>query len=162
MTNKRQTERRILLAALTTVIAACIGAALYFGKTSPVIAEGNVSLAPGFDAQAQGMRTLFIIVRDPQSPMPMPYGAMVSTLPNEPSGTLMSFKLTKENLRVMNESQTPPQKITIKARLDLDGLGGADQPGDIIGILENVDWGATNLTINLDQLVTAEPEAQVQ
>ena len=62
----------------------------------------------------------------------------------------------------MNESQTPPQKITIKARLDLDGLGGADQPGDIIGILENVDWGATNLTINLDQLVTAEPEAQVQ
>lgn len=162
MANKRQTERRILLAALTTVIAACIGAAFYFGKTSPVIAEGTVTLPPGFEAQAQGMRTLFIIVRDPQSPMPMPYGAMVTTLPNEPAGTLLNFKLTRDNLRVMNEAAANPQKITIKARLDLDGLGGADQPGDIVGVLENVEWGSTNLTINLDQLVTAEPEAQAQ
>jgi hypothetical protein len=74
----------------------------------------------------------------------------------------MNFKLTKENLRVMAEASNPPQKVTIKARLDMDGLGGSDQPGDIVGILENVDWGARNLTIALDQLVTTQPEPQIQ
>lgn len=162
MSNKRQTERRILLAALTLVIAACIGAAIFFGQTSPVIAEGKIILKPDFDAQAQGMRTLYVIVRDPASAMPMPYGAMATTLTSDPAGTVLNFKLTKENLRVMAESAGHPQKITIKARLDMDGLGGADQPGDIIGFIENVEWGARNLTIALDQLVTAQPEPQIQ
>jgi hypothetical protein len=162
VSNKRQNERRILLAALTIVIAACIGAALFFGQTSPVIAEGKVVLKPEFDAQAQGMRTVYIIVRDPASPMPMPYGAMATTLTSDAAGNVMNFKLTKENLRVMAEASSHPQKVTIKARLDMDGLGGSDQPGDIVGILENVDWGARNLTIALDQLVTTQPEPQIQ
>lgn len=162
MSNKRQNERRILIAALTIVIAACIGAAIFFGQTSPVIAEGKVVLKPEFDAQAQGMRTVYIIVRDPASPMPMPYGAMATTLTSDATGNVMNFKLTKENLRVMAEASNPPQKVTIKARLDMDGLGGSDQPGDIVGILENVDWGARNLTIALDQLVTTQPEPQIQ
>jgi hypothetical protein len=162
VSNKRQNERRILLAALTIVIAACIGAAIFFGQTSPVIAEGKVVLKPEFDAQAQGMRTVYIIVRDPASAMPMPYGAMATTLTSDATGNVMNFKLTKENLRVMAEASNPPQKVTIKARLDMDGLGGSDQPGDIVGILENVDWGARNLTIALDQLVTTQPEPQIQ
>jgi hypothetical protein len=162
VSNKRQNERRILLAALTIVITACIGAALFFGQTSPVIAEGKVLLKPEFDAQAQGMRTVYIIVRDPASPMPMPYGAMATTLTSDATGNVMNFKLTKENLRVMAEASNHPQKVTIKARLDMDGLGGSDQPGDIVGILENVDWGARNLTIALDQLVTTQPEPQIQ
>lgn len=162
MTNKRIVERRILLAALTIVIAACVGAAIFFGQTSPVIAEGQVILKPEFDAQAQGMRTMFIIVRDPSSPIPMPYGAMVTTITNDPTGNVLNFKLTKENLRVMSDASTLPKKINIKARLDMDGLGGSDQPGDIVGVVENVDWGATNLTIALDQLVTSQPEPSVQ
>ena len=162
MTTKRQKERRILLAALTLVIAACIGAALFFGQTSPIIAEGKILLKPEFEAQAQGMRTVYIIVRDPASPMPMPFGAMATTLSEDPSGTVMSFKLTKDNLRVMNAASEPPKKITIKARLDMDGLGGADQAGDIVGLAENIDWGAQDVTVTLDQLVTAAPEPQAQ
>jgi hypothetical protein len=162
MTTKRQKERRILLAALTLVIAACIGAALFFGQTSPIIAEGKILLKPEFEAQAQGMRTVYIIVRDPASPMPMPFGAMATTLSEDPSGTVMSFKLTKDNLRVMNAASEPPKKITIKARLDMDGLGGADQAGDIVGIAENVDWGSQDVTVTLDQLITATPEPQAQ
>jgi len=162
MTTKRQKERRILLAALTLVIAACIGAALFFGQTSPIIAEGKILLKPEFEAQAQGMRTVYIIVRDPASPMPMPFGAMATTLSEDPSGTVMSFKLTKDNLRVMNAASEPPKKITIKARLDMDGLGGADQAGDIVGVAENIDWGAQDVTVTLDQLITAAPEPQAQ
>ena len=74
----------------------------------------------------------------------------------------MSFKLTKDNLRVMNAASEPPKKITIKARLDMDGLGGADQAGDIVGVAENIDWGAQDVTVTLDQLITAAPEPQAQ
>ena len=162
MTNKRTMERRILLAALTIVIAACVGAAIFFGKTSPIIAQGQVILKPEYDAQAQGMRTIFIIVRDPTSPIPIPYGAMVSTITSDPTGNVLDFKLTKENLRIMSEASSHPKKINIKARLDMDGLGGTDQPGDIVGVVENVEWGATNLTVTLDQLVTSQPEPGIQ
>ena len=158
MSTKRQNERRLLLAALTLVIAACIGAAFFFGETSPVIAEGKIVLKPELEAQGQGMRTVYIIVKDPSSPMPMPYGAMATTISSDPKGTVMTFKLTKDNLRVMNEAATHPSKITLKARLDMDGLGGPDTPGDIVGVAENIDWGTQGLTITLENLITAAPE----
>jgi len=161
MTNKRSKERRLLLGALTIVIAACIGAAFFFGETSPIIAEGKIILKPELEAQAQGMRTVYIIVKDPTSPMPMPYGAMATTIASEPSGTVMTFKLTKDNLRIMSAASEHPSKINIKARLDMDGMGGADQAGDITGLLENIPWGSRDLVINLDQLVTAPSESQI-
>ena len=161
MSTKRQNERRLLLAALTLVIAACIGAAFFFGETSPVIAEGKIILKPDLEAQAQGMRTVYIVVKDPSSPMPMPYGAMATTISSDPKGTVMTFKLTKDNLRVMNAAAEHPAKITVKARLDMDGMGGPDTPGDISGVVESVDWGSQGLTITLDNLVTgAPPEPQ--
>ena len=160
MSTKRQNERRLLLAALTLVIAACIGAAFFFGETSPVIAEGKIILKPELEAQAQGMRTIYIIVKDPSSPMPMPYGAMATTISSDPKGTVMTFKLTKDNLSVMNAAAEHPAKITVKARLDMDGMGGPDTPGDISGVVESVDWGSQGLTITLDNLITGAPEPQ--
>jgi hypothetical protein len=154
MTTKRQHERRILIAVLTLIIAGCIAAAFFFGETSPVIAEGKILLKPEMEAQAQGMRTVYIIVKDPSSPMPMPYGAMATTISEDPKGTVMTFKLTRDNLRVMNTSAEHPQKIIVKARLDMDGMGGADTPGDIVGTTEAIDWGAKGITLTLDQLIT--------
>ena len=162
MASKRQNERKIMLAVVTVVIAACIGTAFFFGETSPIIAEGKITLAPGLEAQAQGMRTVYIIVRDPYSPMPMPYGAMATTIASDPTGTVMTFKLTKDNLRVMSDSSEHPQNIQIKARLDLDGMGGTDQAGDITGIIESVNWGARDLNIVLNHLVTNGAEAPAQ
>ena len=80
MSTKRSQQRLVLVSALTLVIAAAMGAAFYFGETSPVIAEGRVVIKPELVGQAQGMRTVYIIVRDPTSPMPMPYGAMATTI----------------------------------------------------------------------------------
>ena len=157
---KRKTERRLILVFLILVIGACLGAAFFFGETSPVIAEGTIVLSPELNSQAQGMRTVYIIVRDPASPMPMPLGAMVTTISSDPQGQVMTFKLTKDNLRMMNPSAEHPAKIVIKARLDLDGLGGADTPGDIVGKSDSVDWGSKNITVKLDQLVSAPPEPQ--
>ena len=161
MAKPRKQNRLLVLAAMTLVIAAAIGAAFMFGKTSDVIAAGKVTLKQDLVSQAQGMRTLFLIVRDPSSPMPMPLGAMATTISGDPSGTVLEFKLTKDNLRMMmNVDDRHPAKINVKARLDIDGLGGADSPGDIVGIAENLDWGSQGITIELDQLVTADPELQ--
>ncbi len=157
---KRKNERRLMLGFLILVIAACLGAAFFFGETSPVIAEGTITLSPELTSQAQGMRTVYIIVKDPASPMPMPFGAMVTTISADPKGQVMTFKLTKDNLSMMNPSAEPPAKITIKARLDMDGLGGADTPGDIVGKAENLDWGAQNVNVVLDQLIPPQPEPQ--
>ena len=137
---KRKNERRLMLGFLVLVVGACLGAAFFFGETSPIIAEGTITLSPAFNAQAQGMR------------------AMVTTITADPQGQVMTFKLTKDNLRMMNPSAEHPSKMTIKARLDLDGLGGADTPGDIIGKAENLDWGSQNVNVVLDQLVSAQPE----
>ncbi len=160
MSMKRQKERRMILGALTLVIAACIGAAFFFGETSPLIAEGKILLSPQLESQSQGMRTVYIIVKDPASAMPMPYGAMSTTLSNDPKGVVMSFMLTKDNLRIMNASADHPKTITIKARLDMDGMGGADSAGDIVGIVENIPWGSRDIQINLDQLITTHAEPQ--
>lgn len=160
MSMKRQRERRMILGALTLVIAACIGAAFFFGETSPLIAEGKILLSPQLESQSQGMRTVYIIVKDPASAMPMPYGAMSTTLSNDPKGSVMSFMLTKDNLRIMNATADHPKTITIKARLDMDGMGGADSAGDIVGIVENIPWGSRDIQINLDQLITSQVEPQ--
>lgn len=163
MAKARKQQRLFILAAMTLVIAAAIGAAFMFGKTSDIIASGKVVIKPELVSQAQGMRTVYIIVRDPTSPMPMPLGALATTISSDPKGTVLEFKLTKDNLRMMSAMDDQhPAKITIKARLDWDGLGGADTPGDIVGLVEQVDWGSQGLTVELDQLITADPELQQQ
>ncbi len=159
MAKARKQQRLIMLALMTIVIAAAIGAAFFFGKTSGIIASGKIVLKPDLISQAQGMRTLFIIVRDPSSPMPMPLGALAVTLSEDPAATVYEFKLTKDNLRMMGASEEQhPAKITVKARLDMDGLGGGDTPGDIVGQAEGVLWGEENLTIELTELITADAE----
>lgn len=151
---KRRTKNRLLIGLGLVVVAACIGAAFFFGETSAVVAQGKVVLPESMTQQAQGMRTLFIIVRDAESPMPMPWGALVTTLNADPSGVVYEFKLTKDNLRIMNMNADAPKKLILKARLDLDGLGGADMPGDIVGSVSDVNFGAKDIVIPLNDLVT--------
>jgi hypothetical protein len=151
---KSRSQKFLLFGVGFLVVGLAIIFAFVFGERSPVIAEGVIKLPPHLVSQAQGMRTLYIIVKDANQPasMPMPWGAFITTLPSEPTGDVYHFLLTKDNMRVMGGGETP-LKINIKARLDLDGLGGADQPGDITGHIEHVNSGAKGLEINLTDLV---------
>lgn len=150
---QRRTKNRLLIGLGVIVVVGCIGAALFFGETSPVVAEGKVVLPETMTQQAQGMRTLFLIVRDAESPMPMPWGAMVTTLSADPTGVVYEFKLTRDNLRIMNTAADAPKKLIVKARLDLDGLGGSDMPGDIVGTENNIPFGGKNIVITLTDLI---------
>ena len=150
---RRKQRNLISVAVFVVVIGAAIVAGLQFGKTSPLIAKGNVVLKDGLEERAKGLHTLFIIVRDSNSPMPMPYGAARFELKGDAAKDFHNFMLTNERLQVMNPEMPPPQVMDIKARLDGDGSGGMDQPGDLVGDVKGVTLGSTGVTVTIDRVI---------
>ena len=130
---------------LALIIVISLVTALNMGEKSPIYAAGKVTVAPELSADAHSIETLFVIVFDPDSPMPMPMGAMKERLPGGLQDGF-AFSLTKEKMIRMgggmgDEPSHHPKYLRLKARLDKDGLAGPDQPGDIVGIVENVPFG---------------------
>jgi hypothetical protein len=129
--------------------------AMQMGEKSPIIAEGTIELSPELDDYALNAETLFITIFDAQSESPMPYGAIKERITPGVTGEFFKFLLTKEKMMMMGAAQggEMPKNLRIKARLDNDGMGGQDQPGDIVGSVSNVPFGATGVKIVLDELV---------
>jgi hypothetical protein len=98
---------------------------------------------------AAGVRTLYVIVYDNESKMPMPYGAMKIELKADAKGSIYKGDLTTANVQRMSAQAALPKSIRLKARLDKDGSAGMDQPGDVVGKLDNVKVGdAAKIVIN--------------
>ena len=116
-----------------------------------LIASGKLKLGDGLNAKAKGIRTVFLVVYDPASRRPMPYGAQKMTLAKDASGEFTEFKITTTSLRTMGAGGAVPNPLRIKARLDKDGNAGMDQPGDIVGMIENVKLGTKSVSILLDK-----------
>ncbi len=131
--------------------------ALDTGEKSPIFASGSVELDPGLVQDSVGITTLFLVIFDQDSPMPMPYGAAKFTLDHPPqAGKFFDFVLTKEKLQIMGMGgggQGFPHKMRLKARLDRDGFGGADQAGDIVGEISAVDFGGKDIHILLNRKI---------
>ena len=53
----------------------------------------------------------------------------------------------------MRENIPPPKKMRVKVRLDKDGVAGRDQPGDIVGQVEHIVFGADNVNVKLETKV---------
>ncbi|NRA66364.1 MAG: hypothetical protein HRU19_17895 [Pseudobacteriovorax sp.] len=136
---KRLVLVSVLLLGFVGVIS--LVAAFNFGEESQPYVSGKVTIDASLDDKAQFSKTLFLIVFGDQ--IPMPYGAMKIRL-KEPlsSDNPVEFRLTKERLQLMNESRPLPRILRVKARLDRDGIAGPDQPGDIVGFLDDVPVGA--------------------
>jgi len=154
LAKKRQNRFFLFVAIAGSVAVAAIIAAMQFGDQSPLIAKGKVVLAPSLLEKVQDHKTLFIIVRGPE--MPMPIGAArkeLSTPVSTANGVVYDFVLTKEFLQMMQPDQALPPKITIKARLDVDGQGGPDMPGDLVGETRDVALGANEVQVLIDRIV---------
>lgn len=148
----------LYLAIVAIVIFVGIKVALDTGEPSRVFAGGSVAIDPGLKDQAgQGFRTLFVVLYDQDSPMPMPMGAVKYRLAaNEPIDFPREFILTKESMMQMGDAgaeRPPPRTLRLKARLDRDGMGGSDQPGDITGEIRDVPVGSREVTITLNQVI---------
>ncbi len=151
---KRITLIGALIIGAIAVIA--LVAALNMGEKSPIYAAGKIEVAPEFKEDAQAFETLFVIVFDPDSPMPMPMGAMKERL-NGGFKDGFSFALTKEKMLRMamagGDDSQHPKYLRIKARLDKDGLAGPDQPGDLVGIVENVPFGSDQVIVKIEKKI---------
>ena len=130
------------------VAAIAIFSASEHGEKSPFFARGNIELDPSLVNDADGISTLYVVVYDMDSPMPMPYGAMKERLDQSANGgVFFPLVITKEKLMVMNPDRPTPKRMRLKARLDKDGNAGMDQPGDLTGEISGVNFDESNVTI---------------
>jgi hypothetical protein len=147
---KRITLIGIIIVALVAIVAFTV--ALNTGEKSPIYVAGTVELPTEMRSEAEGIQTMFVTIFDEESPMPMPYGAMKERLPAD-LGQPIEFSLTKEKMQIMNPDARMPRYMRVKVRFDKDGMGGADQPGDLVGIVEHVQFGADNVRLKIQQKI---------
>ena len=154
------------------VILLAIGYALLVGDEAKIYVNGTVEVAPSLQEKSKTARTLYIILRDasaddvpitvveadaiignkPRIPS-MPWGAYRDQV-DFSSNSSYGFTITKDNIQLMGQQQgDTPARFNIKVRLDHDGRAGADQPGDIVGTVQNISRGSRDVRIVLNQAV---------
>jgi hypothetical protein len=142
----------IPLMLLIIIVAAVTAGKM--GETSHAFAKGKVILDDSLKEQAKGIRTLFIIARGADRPMPI--GALKTTLRSDPEGEVYDFVLTKDNMQLMGGGmgggEFPPE-FKLKARLDTQGVGGMDKPGDLTGEVDGVHLGQEGIEIRINHRV---------
>jgi len=121
------------------------------GETSHAYAKGKVVLAPGLEEQAKGVHTLFIIMAGPDRPMPL--GAQRKTISADAKGDVYEFVLTKDSMQMMAMGGEIPEPFKLKARLDVDGTAGPDQPGDLVGEVTGLHLGAEGVEIVINRAI---------
>ena len=146
--------KRLGLFGIIGIVVIIIIAAVTAGKmgeTSHAIARGKIVLSDDLVDKAKGIHTLFIIVSGNDRPMPL--GAMRKTVGDDLKGEIYEFALTNEAMQRMDMNTPWPEEFRLKARLDQDGQGGMDQPGDLVGILEHVKLGSEGLVLKIDRVM---------
>jgi hypothetical protein len=136
------------------IIVVIIIAAMMAGKmgeTSYAFAKGKIILDESLIDQAAKASTLYVIISG--TDRPMPFGAFRKSITKAPGKEVYDFVLTKDNIQAMQDISTWPNEIKLKARLDLDGAAGPDQPGDLVGELYPVTLGSKDLVLKIDRLV---------
>ncbi len=130
---------------LTRLIQSVALATALFSSASGLAAEKIAQVEVSLDdaalvKKAAGIRTLFVIVYDAESPRPMPFGAIKIDLKEDAKGTFYTGELTTDNVQTMGGGAVP-KNIRLKARLDKDGSAGMDSAGDITGQIEKAKAG---------------------
>ena len=153
------------------VILLAIGYALLVGDETKIYVNGTVDVDPSLQEQSKAARTLYIILRDARGDdvpitvveadaivgnkprvLTMPWGAYRDQVDFSRNSSY-DFTITKDNLQLMGQQGEPPASFHVKVRLDRDGRAGADQPGDIVGLVKNVPLGSRDVRIVLDRAV---------
>lgn len=148
--------KKVHIWAIAVFILAIIGAiatAALLGERSPIIAAGTIEITDELVGDAKGLSELFIIVYDEKSQQPMPYGALRYRLDTPPEGEFFTFVITPDNLQRMIPDAPIPESIRLKARLDVDGRAGLDQPGDLVGEISQTASGSSGVSLKIDRKI---------
>lgn len=116
-----------------------------------VYAKGNIVLDDALIEKAGVFSTMFIVVYDADNPMPMPYGAIRERIRPPHQKEVAPLIITPSKLEVMRPGSPFPMNIRIKVRLDRDGQGGPDQPGDLVGQIERIAAGSEDVKLVISQ-----------
>ncbi len=138
------------LQSLTLGLGLTLAGAAHANPAAPAKAAGGAdekiaSLEVSIDdagllKKNAGIRTLYVIIYDAESAMPMPYGALQVKLDKDAKGSFYKGDLTTSNVMMMSGGPVP-KSVRIKARLDKDGSAGKDDAGDLVGIVDKVKAG---------------------
>lgn len=144
----------ICLLLLVVFVGLGLYKALKTGEKSPIYLSGNINISKPLIEKIKNQDTLYLVLYDKNSPMPMPYGAVREKFdPNVAKKGKIGFLITKEKLQLMNENSPVPKVFRFKVRIDKDGIGGRDQIGDLTGELGEVNYGNKNVAIDINKIV---------
>ncbi len=143
----------LLPVSFIVIVLAIVASAMIFSEKTPIILSGKIVLDDSLTDKASGIRSLFIVLYNADSNMPMPFGAQRERVSEDAQGEFLDFFITRERLQRMNEDLPFPRNFRIKVRLDRDGAAGPDQPGDLTGEIGPVAIGSTDITVKIDRLV---------
>ena len=135
----------IIIGGLAVVLVA-VGLAFVVGENSEVYLSGEVTIDPQLQDKASNISTIFLILRDAESKIPMPYGAYRDRVDFSQADSYR-FVITKEKLQLMQQQAKVPRTFNLKVRLDADGYGGIDQTGDLVGEQTNVAFGTKSVKL---------------
>lgn len=144
-----------IITGAVTVVAIAVATAFITGQQSPLFASGTISISPELEASAKGIRTLYVVAL-PDDGGRMPLGAARFNVPEDARGQFTNFVLTPETMQMMPGSGgqgSLPTTFKIKARLDTDGSGGMDQPGDLVGETTGIRLGSREVSITINSAV---------
>ena len=142
-----------LIVGLGIVVVIIVAAMMAgkMGETTYAFAKGKIILDESLIEPAAKASTLYVIISGMDRPMP--FGAFRKSMTSAPGKDVYDFVLTKDNIQAMQDISTWPNEIKLKARLDLDGSAGPDQPGDLVGELYPVTLGSKDLVLKINRLV---------
>lgn len=150
-----------LIAVATILVILLVSSVHFFAKKTNVYISGSVSIAEPLENYSRGINTLYLTLFDAVSGSPMPWGAQKVLIDGDKkSGEFYHFVLTEDNLQRMNPmggERPTPERFRIKARLDLNGQGGMDQPGDMTGEVSDTVYGSTEVRIIISKRVGSTP-----
>ena len=132
------------------VALVAIGLAFVVGEKSEIYLSGKVTVDPSLLDKAKNISTVYIILRDAENKIPMPYGAYRDRV-NFKHADSYRFVITKEKLQLMQQQAPVPRVFNLKVRLDTDGYGGVDQLGDLVGRQSDVAFGTTTVELIIDR-----------
>ena len=121
--------------------------------TAPAVrVVGTVDVAPGLRAKIPANASLFILARSA-----LLRGPPLAVIKVPAQGWPVKFQLDDSNAMMPAFNLSSAEKVIVEARISASGNPLA-QPGDLSGILRNVDpRGALALRIRIDHAVSATP-----
>ena len=136
---------------VVVLVAVCL--AFIVGEKSELYLSGEVTVDPLLRDKAKNISTIYLILRDAESKIPMPYGAYRDRIDFNHYDSYR-FVITKEKLQLMQQQASVPKTFNLKVRLDADGFGGIDQAGDLIGEQTGLAFGTTEVTVMVNREIT--------